>query len=212
MGAKLIIDKLEVGPIMANCYIVGCEETRQAAVIDPGDEADRILYSLARHKLTVTSIINTHGHFDHVSANRQIKQATGAELIIHAADAPMLAALSEMAAAFGLSCDNSPPPDRTVDEGDVITFGNIEMKVLHTPGHSPGGISLVSGDTAFVGDTLFAGSIGRTDFPGGDFDTLIAAIQNKLFPLGDRVTVYCGHGPETTIGRERRTNPFAAMI
>ena len=211
MEAKLIIEKLEVGPIMANCFIVGCEETRQAAVIDPGDEADRILYKLAGHKLTVTSIINTHGHFDHVSANRELKNATGAELIIHAADAPMLTSLSEMAAAFGLSCDNSPPPDRTVDEGDTIAFGSIEMKVLHTPGHSPGGISLVCGDKVFVGDTLFAGSIGRTDFPGGDFDTLISAIRTKLFPLGDEVMVLCGHGPETTIGREKRTNPFAAI-
>ena len=207
----MIIEKLEVGPIMANCFIVGCEETRQAAVIDPGDEADRILYKLAGHKLTVTSIINTHGHFDHVSANRELKNATGAELIIHAADAPMLTSLSEMAAAFGLSCDNSPPPDRTVDEGDTIAFGSIEMKVLHTPGHSPGGISLVCGDKVFVGDTLFAGSIGRTDFPGGDFDTLISAIRTKLFPLGDEVMVLCGHGPETTIGREKRTNPFAAI-
>ena len=211
MEAELIIEKMEVGPIMANCFIVGCEETRQAAVIDPGDEADLILYRLAGSKLTVKHIINTHGHFDHVSANRQLKQATGADIIIHAADAPMLTSLSDMASASGLSCDNSPPPDRTVDEGDIIAFGNIEMKVLHTPGHSPGGISLVTGKTVFVGDTLFAGSIGRTDFPGGDFDTLISAIRNKLFPLGDDVTVYCGHGPETTIGREKRTNPFAAI-
>lgn len=207
----MIIEKLEVGPIMANCYIVGCEETRQAVVIDPGDEADHILYTLAGHKLTVKHIINTHGHFDHVSANRQLKEATGADIIIHAADAPMLTSLSDMAAAFGLSCENSPPPDRTVDEGDIISFGSLEMKVLHTPGHSPGGISLVCGDKVFVGDTLFAGSIGRTDFPGGDFDTLIAAIRRKLFPLDDQVVVYCGHGPETTIGREKRTNPFAAV-
>lgn len=207
----MIIEKLEVGPIMANCFIVGCEETLKATVIDPGDEAERILYTLAAHKLTVTSIINTHGHFDHVSANRELKATTGAELICHSADVPMLAGLSEMAAAFGLSCDNSPPPDRTVDEGDIITVGNIEMKVLHTPGHSPGGISLVCGDKVFVGDTLFAGSIGRTDFPGGDFDTLISAIRTKLFPLGDDVTVFCGHGPETTIGREKRTNPFAGI-
>ncbi len=207
----MIIEKLEVGPIMANCFIVGCEETLKAAVIDPGDEAERILYKLAGHKLTATCIINTHGHFDHVSANRELKQATGAELICHPADIPMLAGLSEMAAAFGLSCDNSPPPDRTVEEGDTITVGNIEMKVLHTPGHSPGGISLVCGDKVFVGDTLFAGSIGRTDFPGGDFDTLISAIRTKLFPLGDDVMVLCGHGPETTIGREKRTNPFAAI-
>ncbi|MFW6237026.1 MAG: MBL fold metallo-hydrolase [Desulfosudaceae bacterium] len=207
----MIIEKLEVGMIMANCFIIGCEETRQAAVIDPGDEADRIFYTLAEHTLTVKYLINTHGHFDHVSANKPLKKATGAELLIHAADASILTNLSQMAAGFGMSADNSPPPDRTVDEGDVISVGTIDLKVLHTPGHSPGGISLYTDNKAFVGDTLFAGSIGRTDFPGGDFDTLIASIQNKLFPLGDDVIVFCGHGPETTIGRERRSNPFVMM-
>lgn len=207
----MILEKLEVGMIMANCYIVGCEQTKEAVVIDPGDEADRILYHLADHQLTVKYIINTHGHFDHVGANKALKQATGAEILIHAADAPMLSGLSQMASAFGLAAENSPPPDRTVKEGDTLSFGTIRMKVLHTPGHSPGGISLVTNKKAFVGDTLFAGSIGRTDFPGGDFDTLISAIQTKLFPLGDDVTIYCGHGPETTIGMERRTNPFCMM-
>lgn len=207
----MIIEKLEVGMIMANCFIIGCEETRQAAVIDPGDEADRIFYTLSEHKLTVKYLINTHGHFDHVSANKPLKKATGAELLIHAADTPMLTNLSQMAAGFGMSADNSPPPDRTVDEGDVISVGTIDLKVLHTPGHSPGGISLYTDNKAFVGDTLFAGSIGRTDFPGGDFDTLISSIQTKLFPLGDEVIVFCGHGPETTIGRERRSNPFVMM-
>jgi len=207
----VIIEKLEVGMIMANCYIVGCEKTRQAVVIDPGDEGDRILYRLADNKLTVAYIINTHGHFDHVGANKQLKEATGADLLIHEADAPMLSMLSEMAESFGMAMDNSPPPDRTLKDGDKITFGDITMDVIHTPGHTPGGISLVTDKKAFVGDTLFAGSIGRTDFPGGDFNTLIESIQKRLFPLGDDVTVYCGHGPETTIGMERRTNPFVMM-
>ncbi len=197
--------------MMANCYIVGCEKTRQAVVIDPGDEGDRILYRLADNKFTVAYIINTHGHFDHVGANKQLKDATGADLLIHEADAPMLSTLSEMAEAFGMAMDNSPPPDRTLKDGDKITFGDITMDVIHTPGHTPGGISLVTDKKAFVGDTLFAGSIGRTDFPGGDFNTLIESIQKRLFPLGDDVTVYCGHGPETTIGMERRTNPFVVM-
>ncbi|OQX63160.1 MAG: MBL fold metallo-hydrolase [Desulfococcus sp. 4484_241] len=207
----MIIEKLEVGMMMANCYIVGCEKTRQAVVIDPGDEGDRILYRLADNKFTVAYIINTHGHFDHVGANKQLKDATGADLLIHEADAPMLSTLSEMAEAFGMAMDNSPPPDRTLKDGDKITFGDITMDVIHTPGHTPGGISLVTDKKAFVGDTLFAGSIGRTDFPGGDFNTLIESIQKRLFPLGDDVTVYCGHGPETTIGMERRTNPFVVM-
>jgi len=204
----VIITTLPVGPIMANCFIVGCEETLAAAVIDPGDEADRILMSLAESKLTLKYIINTHGHFDHVGANRPLKDATGAPILIHALDAPMLNHLSASAAAWGLATENSPPPDRMIEAGDTITFGKITLTVIHTPGHTPGGISLRTDGHVFVGDTLFAGSIGRTDFPGGDFETLRASIQNKLFLLGDDVQVYTGHGPQTTIGQEKRTNPF----
>lgn len=204
----MLIKKLAVGPIMANCFIVGCDQTHEAAVIDPGDEADRILRTLADAKLTVTQIINTHGHFDHVGANRRMKQATGAPILIHALDAPMLRLLSSSAAAWGMSAENSPPPDRTIDEGDTISVGSITFKVIHTPGHTPGGVSLHADGYLFVGDTLFAGSVGRTDFPGGDFDTLKSSIQEKLFALGDEVQVFTGHGPETTIGEERRHNPF----
>ncbi len=207
----MIIRKLTVGPIMANCFIVGCEETRQAAVIDPGDEVDRILVALAKDQLTVAVIINTHGHFDHVGGNARLKQATGAPLLIHRLDAPMLDQLSAAASQWGMTAENSPPPDRTIDEGDTVPFGNLAFSVIHTPGHTQGGISLHTDGSVFVGDTLFAGSIGRTDFPGGDYATLIAAIQNKLFTLGDDVTVYTGHGPETTIGVEKRTNPFARL-
>jgi len=207
----VILQSLVVGPIMANCFIIGCEKTRKAAVIDPGDESSRILMKLAEHKLTVEYIINTHGHFDHVGANRKLKEATGAKLVIHALDQSMLKVLSETSAAFGLSVENSPPPDQTVQDGDIIQFGEIILTVLHTPGHTPGGISLHTDGVVFVGDTLFAGSIGRTDFPGGDFDTLISSIKNKLYSLGDQVIVYTGHGPETTIGREKRSNPFASM-
>ncbi|MDZ7598569.1 MAG: MBL fold metallo-hydrolase [Desulfobacterales bacterium] len=207
----MIIKQLTVGPIMANCYILGCERTREAAVIDPGDETDKILMSLASEKLTLKHILNTHGHFDHVGGNRQLKDATGAELLIHAADAAMLAQLSASAAAFGLSAQNSPPPDRTVVEGDRVTFGDIALTVLHTPGHTPGGISFHTDRCVFVGDALFYGSIGRTDFPGGDYDTLIASIRTKLFTLDDDTTVYTGHGPATTVGQEKRSNPFVRL-
>ncbi len=204
----MIIKTLAVGPIMANCFILGCEETLEAAVIDPGDEADRILRALAESNLTVKWILNTHGHFDHVSANKPMKDATGAPILIHAEDAPMLEQLSDSAANWGLKADNSPAPDRHLNDGDKIRFGRITLGVLHTPGHTRGGVSFHTDGHVFVGDTLFAGSIGRTDFPGGSFETLKHSIQQKLFGLGDEVQVHTGHGPATTIGNERRTNPF----
>lgn len=207
----MIIKSLEVGPIMANCFILGCEETKEAVVIDPGDEAPRILSALNDLELKVTGILNTHGHFDHVGANKKMKSATGAPLMIHADDVHMLSRLSASAAAWGLSAEDSPEPDRILKEGDTVSFGNIVLNVLHTPGHTPGGISFATDLRVFVGDTLFSGSIGRTDFPGGDFDTLINSIQNKLFKLDNETTVYTGHGPETTIGHEKHYNPFAGL-
>jgi glyoxylase-like metal-dependent hydrolase (beta-lactamase superfamily II) len=207
----MIIKTLPVGPIMANCFIVGCEETLEAAVIDPGDEADKILQAVADLDLNVKTIINTHGHFDHVSANKGIYTATKAPILIHALDASMLEQISASAANWGLSAEDSPPPDRTINDGDTIAFGRITLKVIHTPGHTPGGISLFADGHVFVGDTLFAGSIGRTDFPGGDFATLKSSIQDKLFELGDEVRVYTGHGPETTIGHEKQHNPFVGV-
>jgi glyoxylase-like metal-dependent hydrolase (beta-lactamase superfamily II) len=204
----VIIKTLTVGPIQANCFILGCDETLAAAVIDPGDETDRILNALAESSLSAKFIINTHGHFDHVGANKRLKEATGAPILIHCLDAPMLDQLSSTAAAWGLAADNSPKPDRELNDGDKISFGNTTLKVIHTPGHTPGGISLYASDVIFVGDTLFAGSIGRTDFPGGSFETLKESIRKKLFVLGDHVKVYAGHGPSTTIGEERRSNPF----
>ena len=204
----MIIKTLAVGPIMANCFIVGCENTKIAVVIDPGDEADKILMALAESQLTVKYIINTHGHFDHVGANKKMKEVTGAEILIHAADAEMLEQISVASRAFGMSVEDSPPADRTIAEGEKITFGDITLNVIHTPGHSLGGISLSTDGVVFVGDSLFYGSIGRTDFPGGDYNTLISSIKTKLFGLPDDTIVYTGHGPETTIGNEKRMNPF----
>ena len=193
---------------MANCYIVGCEETLEAVVIDPGDDPDKILLALAESKLTVKYIINTHGHFDHISANKKMHEATGAPILAHSLDAPMLGEIKSSAASWGITAEDSPPPDRLIDDGDTIEFGKITMSVIHTPGHSQGGISLYADGHVFVGDTLFAGSIGRTDLPGGSFEILKASIQNKLFDLADNVKVFTGHGPETTIGHEKQTNPF----
>jgi len=208
----LIIKDLVVGPLMANCFIFGCNKTKEAVVIDPGGDADKILLSLADSELKVKYIINTHGHFDHVCGNGKMKDATGADILIHPLDAAMLGMLSSNAAVFGISVENSPPCDQTIEEGETISFGNISLKVIHTPGHTPGGISLYTDGIVFVGDTLFAGSIGRTDFPGGDFDTLISSIKTKLFDMEDDMRVLSGHGPETSIGSEKRFNPFVGQF
>jgi hydroxyacylglutathione hydrolase len=199
---------LVVGPLQVNCYILGCERTKQAAVIDPGGDVDRILMALAKDELRLVYIINTHGHFDHTGGNKALKDATGAELLIHRADAPMIMQQASGGSAFGMTIENSPAPDRYLEEGDTITFGDISLKVLHTPGHSGGGISLATDNMVFVGDALFAGSIGRTDFPGGDYDGLIEGVRTKILTLGDDVVVYPGHGPHTTVGEEKRHNPF----
>ncbi|MEE4364252.1 MAG: MBL fold metallo-hydrolase [Desulfotignum sp.] len=204
----MIIKKMSVGPIMANCFILGCEQTKEAVVIDPGDDADRILMELAKAELKVKYLIDTHGHFDHVGANKRMKEVTGATLAIHPDDAPMLSQLSRSAASFGLAAENSPEPDMLLNDGDKVTFGSITLTVIHTPGHSRGGICLYTEGHLFAGDTLFAGSIGRTDLPGGDYDTLIASIKEKLLHLPDDTTVYTGHGPETTLLNEKRMNPF----
>jgi len=204
----MILKMLVVGPIQANCYILGCERNKLAAVIDPGGDANRILMVLAKEGLRLVYIINTHGHFDHTADNKRLKEVTDAQLVIHRADAPMIVNQSGQGLMWGMRIENSPAPDRYVDEGDMITFGDISLKVLHTPGHSPGGISLSTEKMVFVGDTLFAGSIGRTDLPGGDYDGLIRNVREKIFTLGDDVVVYPGHGPRTTVGQERRTNPF----
>lgn len=207
----MIIRSMPVGPLQANCYIVGCDATRHAAVIDPGGDADRILLALAKDKLTLKAIINTHGHFDHVSANKALKSASGADLMVHPLDAPMLAQLARGAAMWGMRSEDSPEPDRLLQDGDTVQVGQIQFKVLHTPGHTPGGISLHADKVVFVGDTLFAGSIGRTDFPGGDFDALIRSIHTKLFTLPDDTAVYTGHMEATTIGQEKKHNPFCRM-
>ena len=206
----MIHKALAVGLLEVNCYILGDEETKEAVVIDPGGDEAEILEVLKYHVLQLKTIIDTHGHFDHVDANQPLKDATGAPIAIHALDADMLAKPSAEAMFFTGNRLRLSQADVLLKEGDVLSFGKYRMKVLHTPGHTPGGISLVmEGDTlVYVGDLLFQGSIGRTDFPGGSFEDLINAVRTKIFPLGDNYTVFPGHGPVTTVGQERKYNPF----
>ncbi len=206
----MLFDTVLVGALGVNCYILGCEETREAVVIDPGDEAERILSRLKQLNLNPVTIVNTHGHFDHVGGNSQMFQATGATLHIHPADAGMLGDVARVAKMYGLHGENSPPADKLLEDSSFICFGRQRIKVIHTPGHTAGGCCLYIEEEKMLisGDTLFADSIGRTDLPGGSLTQLLESIKEKLFLLPEQVKVYPGHGSATTIGHEKRHNPY----
>lgn len=204
-----IFDHLVVGPLGCNCYIVGDPETREAIVIDPGDDADALAASLAAKNLNVTAIIATHAHFDHILAAERLRELTGAPFHLHDADKPLLSWMQTSGRMFlGIDLPDPPEVDRSVSEGDLVTAGSVALQVVHTPGHSPGSISLITSSVVFSGDTLFSGSIGRTDLPGGDTQALIDAVTRKLFALDLDLPVYPGHGPATTLGEEQESNPF----
>jgi hydroxyacylglutathione hydrolase len=205
----VILIGIEISSMGENCYIVGCEETREVAIIDPGGNAPGIIKLLQEEDLKAIYIINTHGHIDHIGGNRGVKEATGAQILIHEQDAQMLInTASNLSSLMGAKV-TSPPADRLIKDGDIIKIGNtVELLVIHTPGHSPGGVCLKAGEVIFVGDTLFQGSIGRTDFPGGSYKQLIQMINERLLCYDDTLIAYPGHGPATTIGFERKNNPF----
>jgi glyoxylase-like metal-dependent hydrolase (beta-lactamase superfamily II) len=204
-----LIIALPVGMIQTNCYIVGCDESKDGAVIDPGGHPERILAEVERHGLAIKYVLNTHAHFDHTDANGAIVRATGAPLALHAKDQPILEA-SGGAALFGLRADPSPPPDLVLNDGDELEIGQLRLKVLHTPGHTPGHVCFYEAaeGVLFDGDVLFYRGIGRTDLPGGSWQLLMDSIQRVLFALPDETVVYSGHGQATTIGQEKRLNPW----
>ncbi len=205
---------LPVGALQCNCSILGDPDSGRALVIDPGDDVPEIEAVLRRHELRVDKIVFTHAHIDHIGAGADFKQLTGAPTYLHRAELPILASLPQQAAWLGARPPRQVEIDHFLEEGDVVEFAGRSFDVLFTPGHSPGSISLYSASDGLIisGDVLFCESIGRTDLPGGDFDTLMASIRDKLCPLDDAVRVIPGHGPTTTIGHEREHNPFLAQL
>ena len=214
----MIIETQAVGPFFKNGFVVGCEATREAVLIDPGDEVAALLAFARRSGLTIRHILLTHAHVDHVTGVAAAKRALGAPVYLHRDDLFLYDRAVEMGAMFGLKVEPQPPIDLYYTPDEVIAFGGYEVRPHHTPGHCPGGVCLQigrkgeAGKELFVGDTLFAGSIGRTDLPGGNLEVLLASIRNVLFPFGDDAVVHPGHGPDTTIGRERQTNPFLQNV
>ncbi|UCF69609.1 MAG: MBL fold metallo-hydrolase [Acidobacteriota bacterium] len=205
----MIVETLVVGPLQVNCYLIGDEETGRGAIVDPGQDAARIIESVQRSGLSIESIIATHGHFDHIGAAAPVKHAfPDAPFIIHEEDLYLVRDSQASAARWGLSIDQAPEPDRFLADGETLKVGPLALEVRHTPGHSPGGVSLVCDDRVFVGDALFQGSVGRTDFPRGSMEQLAHAIRTRLYTLPDETLVLPGHGPPTTIGEEKRSNFF----
>lgn len=206
----MTFDTVVVGALGVNCCILGCEETRQAVVVDPGDEVERVLAQVEQRGYRVAAIINTHGHFDHVGGNADLKRKTGAPLVIHQADAAMLGRVAQVAAMYGLPGENSPEPDQFLAHGAELDWGSLKIRVIHTPGHTPGCccLYLAEQQQLLSGDTLFADGVGRTDLPGGSHEQLVHSITERLFCLPDTTTVWPGHGPATTIGHEKQHNPY----
>lgn len=205
----MILETLVLGPLQTNCYILGCPASGDGLVIDPGAEAGRVEAVLKKHGLKLGKIILTHGHADHIGACGELKQSTGAKILVHREDAALLTDPHlNLTAYTGFPCA-FPQADVLLDDGDVVELGAATtLTVLHTPGHTRGSICLLGPNRLFSGDTLFAGSVGRTDFPGGSFKELLNSLKERILPLADDVLVYPGHGPSSTIGFEKRENPY----
>ena len=209
-----VVRTVPVGPLQCNCSVVADPDSGEAVIVDPGDEPAKILRVLAYSKWRAVALLPTHGHFDHIGGTAAVRRSTGAPIRIHPADRPLYDALPEQAGFFGLTAEPPLPPDGGFTDGEAIAFGAFSLSVLHTPGHTPGSTCFLLRDRTspilFSGDTLFRRSVGRTDLWGGDTDTILASIREKLFALDPITRVVCGHGADTTIGEERVSNPFAS--
>jgi hydroxyacylglutathione hydrolase len=206
----MIHEVLTVGPLQCNCSILGDETSREAIVVDPGDDISRIMALLRQHSLTVKQIVITHAHIDHIAGAAKLKQLTGAPILYNQNDLPLVKMMDMQANWLGVGVPEVPPPDDNLDDGKLIAITGLSGSILHTPGHTEGSVCLYIPERALLiaGDTLFAGSVGRTDLPGGNTRKLLASIHERLLTLPDEVTVIPGHGNRTTIGQERAFNPF----
>jgi hydroxyacylglutathione hydrolase len=204
----IVHQTLALGPLDNRTYVLRCAVTGEAALVDVGFEADAAIDAARRLGVAVRWLLATHAHYDHVAGMDEAQRALGGTFRLHPADRPLLAMLGAQGAAFGFPPASGPAEVSDLADGEHVPLGEESLEVIHTPGHSPGGVCFRWGDHLWAGDSLFAGSVGRTHLPGGDFEALEMAIRERLYPLGDHVQVHPGHGPDTTIGRERRTNPF----
>jgi hydroxyacylglutathione hydrolase len=214
--AMIQIEMLPVGMFQSNCYVVSCSDTREGVIIDAGDEADLILNTIDRLHINVKGILQTHAHVDHVSALDELVPALSVPVYMHGDELPVYGVISQQAAMFGLQPPRTVTIDKIIEDGDVIPVGRLTARVIHAPGHSPGSVCYFFADESppriFVGDVLFKGSIGRTDLPGGSYGTILETLTNVFLPLPDDTIVYSGHGPETTVGDEKKFNPFLAPL
>ena len=210
---EIFLKRMVVGPLQVNCYILGCPDKGEAAIIDPGDDAGEIASAVRESGLKPLYILNTHGHPDHVGANEALKGEFGLKIVSSPLDAALMQSGSDLLSLMGVRTVPSPPPDVTVGDGDTIDIGDIRLEVLHTPGHTEGGICLYwrEGGLLFTGDTLFAGSIGRTDFPGGSWPVLEKSIRERIYSLPGETVILPGHGESSTVAREKASNAFVRM-